>query len=101
MNSDFIRTMRATHINRPAACGLGILTTILAAALLMYGLDWMTGLRPPNILYFLISLVLVPLGSAVYWIAEVNLELKYSNLQAFSFGVSSLWFLVLLASVIR
>lgn len=85
----------------PVAFGLGSLTTISAGAILIYGMAWIDGSTPPNITYLLFSLLLPPLGASVYWIAEVNLDLKYTKLQAFSLGVSSLWVIVFLAKLVR
>jgi hypothetical protein len=87
-------------MNRPVAFALGILTVILAAALFIYGLDWMSGSSSPNILYLLFSLLLVPVGGSIYFIAEVYLELKHTNLQAFSLGVYSVWIIVALAKLL-
>jgi hypothetical protein len=101
MHSNFLRALSSLRINRPVACGLGVVTPIIAYVLLDYGLNWATNSSSSHSRYFLLSLLLGPLASAVYWAAEVNLELKLSNLQAFSIGLSSVWILVQLARVIR
>jgi hypothetical protein len=91
----------SAQMNRPVAFGLGILTVILACALLIYGLGWLTGTSSPNILYLLFALLLAPLGGSIYWIAEVNLELKHTARQAFLLGICSIWFLLALARLLR